>query len=92
MSVKSIIKKLEKNIEQRYPNYEAKFYSNRRNNYIHLGLDRSLFSFENYKTFLKDIDDFLSLKLNENFRKIDPPKLIISTKWKHDYLIRSRHE
>ena len=92
MSVKSIIKKLEKNIEQRYPNYEANFYSNRRNNYIHLGLDRSLFSFENYKTFLKDIDDFLSLKLNENFRKIDPPKLIISTKWKHDYLIRSRHE
>lgn len=92
MSVKSIIKKLEKNIEQRYPNYEAKFYSNRRNNYIHLGLDRSLFSFENYKTFLKNIDDFLSLKLNENFRKIDPPKLIISTKWKHDYLIRSRHE
>ena len=92
MSVKSIIKKLEKNIEQRHPNYEAKFYSNRRNNYIHLGLDRSLFSFENYKTFLKDIDDFLSLKLNENFRKIDPPKLIISTKWKHDYLIRSRHE
>ena len=92
MSVKSIIKKLEKNIEQRYPNYEAKFYSNRRNNYIDLGLDRSLFSFENYKTFLKNIDDFLSLKLNENFRKIDPPKLIISTKWKHDYLIRSRHE
>ena len=79
MSVKSIIKKLEKNIEQRYPNYEAKFYSNRRNNYIHLGLDRK-FSFENYKTFLKDIDDFLSLKLNENFRQIDPQKLVISTK------------
>ena len=79
MSVKSIIKKLEKNIEQRYPNYEAKFYSNSRNNYIHLGLDRK-FSFENYKTFLKDIDDFLSLKLNENFRQIDPQKLVISTK------------
>ena len=47
MSVKSIIKKLEKNIEQRYPNYEAKFYSNRRNNYMQLGLDQSLFSFEN---------------------------------------------
>ena len=92
MSVKSIIKKLEKNIEQRHPTYEAKFYGNRRNNYIHLGLHRSLFSFENYKTFLKDIDDFLSLKLNQNFCKIDPPKLVISTKWKHDYIIRGRHE
>ena len=92
MNVKSVIRRLKKFTNIKYSHYEAKFYSNRRNNYIHLGLDRSLFSFENYKTFLKDIDDFLSLKLNENFRKIDPPKLIISTKWKHDYLIRSRHE
>lgn len=92
MSVKSIIKKLEKTIEQRHPNYEAKFYINRKNNYIHLGLDRSLFLFENYKTFLKDIDNFLSSKLNEKFHKVDPPKLIMSTRWKHDYLIRSRHE
>ena len=47
MSVKSIVKKLEKIMEKRHPNYQAKFFSNRRNNYIHLGLERSLFSFEN---------------------------------------------
>ena len=73
MSVKSIVKKLEKIMEKRHPNYQAKFFSNRRNNYIHLGLDRSLFSFENYKSFLKDIDDYLSSNLNENFLQIDPP-------------------
>ena len=91
MSVKSIVKKLEKMMEKRHPNYQAKFFSNRRNNYIHLGLDRSLFSFENYKSFLKDTDDYLSSNLNENFLQIDPPKLVLSLRWKHDYIIRSRN-
>ena len=92
MTVKSVIKKLEKFIERKHSNYGAKFYSNKRNNYIHLGLDRSLFSFEDYKIFLNDIDKFLSSKFNENFCRIDPPKLVISTRWKHDYIIRSRNE
>ena len=91
MSVKSIVKKLEKIMERKHPNYQAKFFSNRRNNYIHLGLERSLFSFENYKSFLKDIDDYLSSNLNENFLQIDPPKLVLSLRWKHDYIIRSRN-
>ena len=91
MSVKSVIRKLEKFTNAQYPNYQAKFYSNRRNNYIHLGLDISLFSFEDYKIFLDHIDEFLSQKLNEHFYRIDPPKLVISTRWKHDYIIRSRH-
>lgn len=91
MTVKAVIQNLEKFIELKHSNYKAKFYSNKRNNYIHLGLDRSLFSFEDYKIFLNDIDKFLSSKFNENFYRIDPPKLVISTRWKHDYIIRSRN-
>ena len=91
MNVKSIVRKLEKHIESIHPEYKAKFFSNRRNNYIHLGLDKSLFSYQNYNLFLTNIDCYLSANLNENFRLVDPPKLVMSLRWKHDYIIRSRN-
>ena len=90
MNVKLIVKKLEKHIDSIHPQYKAKFFSNRRNNYIHLGLDKSLFSYQNYNVFLRDIDCYLSANLNKNFRLVDPPKLVMSLRWKHDYIIRSR--
>ena len=90
MNVKTVVKKLQKHIEKKHSHYEAKFFSDRRNNYIHLGLDKSLFSFENYNVFLKDIDAYLSANLNKNFKLVDPPKLVLSLRWKHDYIIRSR--
>ena len=58
MLIKKVIKQLKKHMELNFPNYKAKFYSNRRSLYIHLGLDISLFSFENYKDFLDEIDKF----------------------------------
>ena len=90
MNVKTIIKKLEKVMEKKHPHYNAKFFSNRRNNYIHLGLDNSLFSYENYNLFLRDIDRYLTANLNANFELVDPPKLVLSLRWKHDYIVRSR--
>ena len=90
MNVKTIVKKVERHIEKKHPNYKAKFFSNRRNNYIHLGLDKSLFSFENYNLFLKNVDCYLTANLNMNFKLVDPPKLVLSLRWKHDYIIRSR--
>ena len=90
MNVKLIVKKLEKHIENIHPEYKAKFFSNRRNNYIHLGLDKSLFSYQNYNSFLADIDTFLSDNLCQKFELVDPPKLVMSLRWKHDYIIRSR--
>ena len=50
----------------------------------------NLFSFGDYKDFLNTIDKFLSEQLRAEFKIVDPPKLVISTKWKHDYIIRSR--
>ena len=90
MNVKTVVRKLQKYIQKKHPNYEAKFFSNRRNNYIHLGLDKSLFPFENYEVLLKDIDTYLSANLNINFQAVYPPKLVLSLRWKHDYIIRSR--
>ena len=90
MSIKKIIKQLEKIIELNIPQFEAKFYINRQNFNIHLGLDKSLFSFENYKELLDKIDKFLGQHLVKNFESVYPPKLILSTKWKHDYIVYSK--
>ena len=90
MSIKKIIKQLEKFIELNIPQFEAKFYINRQNFNIHLGLDKSLFSIENYKELLDKIDKFLGQHLVKNFESVYPPKLILSTKWKHDYIVYSK--
>ena len=89
-SIKKIIIRLESLMNGKFPHFDRKFYLNRRNNYIHLGLDKSLFSFADYKDYLHAIDKFLSEHLNAEFKIVNPPKLVISTKWKHDYIIRSR--
>ena len=67
ITIKKIVSQLERHIFQEYPHFNGKFYTNRRNNYIHLGLDKSLFSFEDYKTSLKSVDDFLSEHLRSEF-------------------------
>ena len=91
MTIKKILSQLEQVMQKKFPHFDGKFYSNRRNNYIHLGLDKSLFSFEDYKHYLTEIDEFLTENLKTDFKSINPPKLVISTKWKHDYIVRSRH-
>ena len=90
MMVKKIICKLQLLMKQKFPHYDGKFYANRCNTYIHFGLDKSLFSFGDYKNFLNTIDKFLSDQLRAEFKIVAPPKLVISTNWKRNYIIRSR--
>ena len=90
MTVKKVICKLQLLMKQKFPHYDGKFYANRCNTYIHLGLDKSLFSFGDYKNFLNTIDKFLSDQLRAEFKIVAPPKLVISTNWKRNYIIRSR--
>ena len=58
MTIKKIISQLENLMQEKFPHFNGRFYSNRQNNYIHLGLDKSLFSFEDYKRYLAEIDKF----------------------------------
>ena len=88
MTIKNITSQLEIYIQKEFPHFNGKFYSNRRNNYIHLGRDKSLFSFEES---LFSIHTFLTEHLRSEFKEVNPPKLVISAKWKHDYIIRSRN-
>lgn len=90
MTIKKVVIQLEKFSGLKFAQNAAKFYANRRNFYIHLGLDKSLFSFENYKEFLIEINKFLFEHLHKDFASVYPPKLVLSTKWKHDYIIYSK--
>ena len=88
---KKLIVQLEKYIKEKFPEYNTKFYSNHRNFYIHMGLDNSLFSFDNYQILLEEINNFLTEHLETKFSRVYPPKLIFSTRWKHDYIISKKN-
>ena len=90
MTIKKVVIQLEKFSGLKFAQNAAKFYANRRNFYIHLGLDKSLFSFENYKEFLIEVNKFLFEHLHKDFASVYPPKLVLSTKWKHDSIIYSK--
>ena len=53
MSIKKPIIKLEKHIGIKFPKYEAKFCSNRRNLCIHMGLDKAIFAYSNFQDLMK---------------------------------------
>ena len=61
------MKQLEEHVKNRFPEFDAKFYSNRRNFYIHIGLYKLLFSFENYTILLQEIENFLGEHLPNKF-------------------------
>ena len=58
MSVKKTIVKLKKHIGIKFPEYEAKFYSNRRSSYIHMGLYKAIFAYSNFQDLMKEINLF----------------------------------
>ena len=87
MSIKKVAAQLDKHMSSKFSEHNSKFYANRRDFYIHLGLDLSLFSFENYKQFLQEVNSFLTEHLHTQFSNVFPPKLVISTKWNHDYIV-----
>ena len=64
------MKQLEEHVKNRFSEYDVKLYSNRKNFYIHMGLDKSLFSFENYKKLLQEIDNFLGEHLPNKFTSV----------------------
>ena len=90
MSIKKTIIKLEKHIGIKFPEYEANFFSNRRNSGIHMGLNKAIFAYFNFQDLMKEInlflDEHIPNKFNDNF-----PKFIHATKWKFDYTISTKN-
>ena len=91
ISIRKLVVPLERHIQAKFPEYQGKFYSNRRNFHIHMELDKSLCGYENFKKLLEEVDCFLNEHLSNKFVCIFPPKLIHSTKWKHGYIIYKKN-
>ena len=87
---KKAIIALQKDISRKYPEFGAKFFINRKNRLIHIGMDRSLFEFSNYRMFLWDCEWFLQKKIRTKFEWYKIPNLVLCTKWKYDYVCAIR--
>ena len=87
--IKTAIKKMESVIDKKHPEFRGKFYVNRKNKIIHLGMDKSIFDFSNFRLYLWDCEWTLKKELPNSieieFFKI--PTLVSCTKWKFDYII-----
>ena len=73
-----------------FPEYDAEFYSNRRNLCIHMGLDKVIFSYSNFKELLEEVKSFLDEHIPNKFTT-NLPEVIHSTKWKYDYKLASKN-
>ena len=71
--IKTAVKKMESVIDKKHPEFRGKFYVNRKNKIIHLGMDKSLFDFSNFRLYLWDCEWTLKknyrIVLNLNFLK-----------------------
>ena len=81
---------MEKHIRNTFPEYDAKFYSNRRNSCIHLGLDKTKFSYSTFETLLEEVTSFLKEHIPNKFTS-NFPKFIHSAKWKFDYILATKN-
>ena len=54
---------------------------------MHMGLDLPLYSLKNYSDFVKEIHQFLSRDLDSNRLLLVEPQLVLTVKWKFDYII-----
>ena len=86
MSIKKSIKRLEKDFETKFPEVNAAFYSTRRHMCVHMGLDKAIFSYSNFKQIIERINNFFDKHLAGKF-ETNYPQLIHSAKWKFDYII-----
>ena len=46
-----------------------------------MGLEQLLSSIKDYKEFKEEIYKFLSINLDENFRILEPPLLVLTIRW-----------
>ena len=67
MSIKKIVIELEKHMHLKFPEFGSKFYSNRRNFYIHLGWTNFFFLLKITKPSYKKLTFFKS-----TYKKIQP--------------------
>ena len=86
MLIKKLILQLEKFFKQKFHDLDAGFYVSKRNMCVHMGLEKSIFSYSNYKKIIKEYNKFFEEHLSNKFI-VTKPQLIHTAKWKFDYVI-----
>ena len=86
MSIKKSIMKLEKDFKTKFPKVIVAFYSSRRNVCVHVGLDKAVFAYPNFKQIIEQLEKFFDENLGGKFQT-NYPQLIHSAKWKFDYIV-----
>ena len=81
-----MILQLEKYFKQKFPELDAGFYISKRNMCVHMGLNKAIFSYSNYKAIIDEYKNFLEEHLSDNFI-VNNRQLIHTAKWKFDYII-----
>ena len=84
--MKKMILQLEKYFKQKFPELDAGFYISKRNMCVHMGLNKAIFSYSNYKAIIDEYKNFLEEHLSDNFI-VNNRQLIHTAKWKFDYII-----
>ena len=74
-------------LKEKSPDITVGFYLSKRKRYLHMGLEQSLSSIKDYKEFTKEIYKFLNVNLDKNFKILEPPLLVPTVRWKHDYIL-----
>ena len=74
-----------------FPNLKCGIYVSRRREYIHFGLDYNFFTFENCDEVIEAIRNFTIFGYDINkTHKFIFPTMVLSTRWKKDYIIFKR--
>lgn len=72
---------------KKFPDTDVGFYLSHRSNFVHMGLEFPLCSLKNHLEFVKEIHEFLSKGLDSTCFQLVDPQLVLTVKWKYDYII-----
>ena len=74
-----------------FPNLKCGIYVSRRRGYIHLEVDYNFFTFEKCDEVIETIKNFTvsGYDINQTHKFLFPAR-VLSTRWKHDYIIFKR--
>ena len=81
------INKLDRILNEKYPNINVSLYISKRTKIVHLGLDKASHDFEDYLHVTKDIKKFFFRNIKKCDYEFLKPQLVNSIKWKFDYII-----
>ena len=72
---------------KKFPDTDVGFYLSHRSNFVHMGLEFPLCILKNHLEFVKEIHEFLSKDLDPTRFQLVDPQLVLTVKWKYDYII-----